>query len=176
MQVENKEVLVNKIATSGLKVIKLEEFAPTHNTFDFDISKYLFKGFLLKEKDFRAEMKSFPWESVKGKIVCVICSTDAIVPKWAYMLITQHAFDDAQDLFFGTKKDLFIARFLKNIEDNDWSIFENERVILKGCSDGLEIPESIYMLATKKLMPFAKSIMYGEPCSTVPVFRKRKKI
>ena len=172
--IEEKK-LVNRIKSSGLKTIKLEAFAPTVDIYEFDLKDYLFKGLLLREKEFRSSMRDFAWEGkLKGKALCMFCRTHAIVPKWAYMLITQYAFDHTNAIHFGTKDSYISLAFQENLNAQDWSLYEDQRVILKGCSEGQNIPEEAYVTATKLLLPFAKSIMYGEPCSTVPVYKRPK--
>lgn len=172
-ETEDKK-LINRIKSSGLKTIKLEQFTPKADTFEFDVKLFLFKGLILREKEFRTSMKDFDWSQIKGKVLCIFCSTNAIIPKWAYMLITQYAFPFASDIHFGTKENFIALAFTENIDAYDWSIYQDDRVILKGCSDGQEIPANTYISATKHLLPYAKSIMYGEPCSTVPVFKRPK--
>jgi hypothetical protein len=166
--------LINRIKSSGIKTIKLEKFAPDAETFEFDLKHFLFKGLLLREKEFRTNMKDYDWTQTEGKVLCIYCSTNAIIPKWAYMLITQHAFPFATDIHFGTKENFTAKAFTENINGHDWSMYKDDRVILKGCSDGQEIPPNAYIAATKHLLPYSKSIMYGEPCSTVPVFKRPK--
>ncbi len=167
---ENK--LVNRIAASGLKTIKLETFIPQAELTEIDLKEFLFKGLLLREKEFRQSMKEFDWSGTKGKVLCVHCSTDAIIAKWAYMLITMHAYPFASEIYFGTKEEYRAAALVSALKAVDWSAYQDQRVILKGCSEGYQIPEDAYIAATQGLLPHARSIMYGEPCSTVPVYKK----
>lgn len=166
--------LVNRVAASGLVTIKLETFITDVQTFAFDIKEFLFRGLLLKEKEFRQSMKAFDWTQLECKVLCISCSTNAIVPKWAYMLITKHAQPYAEDIYYGTGPEFQSRMLVRTLESNDWSAYQDERVILKGCSDGVDIPEAAYITATKGLLPYARSIMYGEPCSTVPVYKRPK--
>ncbi len=167
--------LVNKVANSGLVTIKLEDFLPDVHYVEFDLKPFLFRELILKEKDFRAEMKNYDWAKLKGKTLLIFCSADAIIPKWAYMLITQYAFPFVDDIFFGTRGQYEEDKIRQNIQQHDWSMYQDRMMILKGCSGEDEIPASAYVEATQALLPFAKSIMYGEPCSTVPVYKRPKK-
>lgn len=166
--------LVNRVAASGLKTIKLEAFIPQVELFEFDIREFLFKGLLLREKEFRQSMKEFDWSAADGKVLCVHCSSDAIIPKWAFMLITMHAWPVASDIYFGNAEGYRSSSLVSALQGVDWSAYKDQRVILKGCSEGYQIPEEAYIVATQGLLPHARSIMYGEPCSTVPVYKKPK--
>lgn len=167
--------LVNKVAASGLITLKLETFWPQAELAELDIKDYLFKELLLKEKDFRAAMKAHDWTQYEGKVLLVHCSTDAIIPMWAYMLIAVHASPYAQDVFQGTAEDYYRTYFTQKLNALDVEAYKDQRVILKGCTDGKAIPPQAYLALTKRLRPIAKSIMFGEPCSTVPIYKRPRK-
>lgn len=169
---ENK--LVNRVAASGLITIKLETYIPQADVLEFDMKEFLFRGLLLREKEFRQSMQEFDWSLATGKVLCVFCSSDAIIPKWAFMIIATHAQPFASDIHFGTREAYLSGRLAEALSEVDWSEYKDRRVILKGCSDGYQIPEEAYIIATRGLLPHARSIMYGEPCSTVPVYKKAK--
>ncbi|MEM0992882.1 MAG: DUF2480 family protein [Bacteroidota bacterium] len=166
--------LVNRIARSGVITIKLEEFFPTEELKSFDLKDYLFMELILKEKDFRAALKEHDWTQYKGKNLLVYCSTDAIIPFWAYMLVAAHANPHVKQIFQGTAESFYKAHFERVIADMDVSTYESQRVIIKGCSDH-PVPASAYLTLTNKLRPHVKSLMYGEACSTVPIFKKPRK-
>lgn len=164
--------LVNKVAASGLITLKLETFWPNVELAELDIKDYLFKELLLKEKDFREAMKDHDWAQYEGKVLLVYCSTDAIIPMWAYMLIAAHAAPHARDVFQGQPEDYYRTYFTQRLNAMDLEQYQDQRVILKGCTDGKAIPPQAYLELTKRLRPIAKSIMFGEPCSTVPIFKR----
>lgn len=166
--------LVNRIAASGLITLKLEEFFPNEPIAILDLKDYLFKGLILKEKDFRENMKMHDWQQYDGAILLVHCSTDAIIPMWAYMLAVSYAAPIATDVFQGTTADYHRVHFSRVINEMDISAYTDQRIIIKGCSDR-PLPSSAYLDLTKRLRPIAKSIMYGEPCSTVPIYKKPRK-
>lgn len=165
------EAIVNKVAASPLLSLDLEEYYPKEEVVLFDLKPHLFMELILKEKDFRATLQGHDWKQYGGKIVAVTCTTDAIIPVWAYMLVAAYLQPVAKDLVFGDQKSALQQLFLKNISLIDVSEFADKRVVVKGCGE-LPIGEFAYMEITKKLRPVAKSIMYGEPCSTVPIFKK----
>ena len=129
-------------------------------------------GLILKEKDFRAALLTIDWNEYKDADVAITCSADAIIPMWAYMLVASYLEPVAATFVFGTEQELINTVLLRNIEAVDVSEFADKRIVVKGCGD-LSIPEAAYVAITKKLRPVAKSIMYGEPCSTVPVFKRK---
>lgn len=165
------ETITNKVAESGLITIDLENFYPRQETVLFDLKDYLFMGLILKEKDFREALKREDWERFRNKYVGVTCSADAIIPIWAYMLVVSYLQPVASDVIQGDKKELHRYLFIKNIETLNRDEYIDKRVVIKGCGD-LPIGEFAYAEITKRLRPVAKSIMYGEACSTVPVFKK----
>lgn len=166
------ELLRNKVAESGIITINLENFFPQEDVCSFDIKEFLFMEMLLKEKEFRASLENHNWEQYRDKHVAIFCSTDAIIPMWAYMLIAARLSAVAKSVFEGTNEELFKNLFLKNINAIDATEFEDKRVVIKGCGDK-EILGYAFTAITNKLIPKVKSLMYGEPCSTVPVYKKK---
>jgi hypothetical protein len=165
------EAIINKVAESGLITIDLESFYPKQEAILFDLKDYLFMGLILKEKDFREALKNEDWEKFRNKYVGITCSAEAIIPIWAYMLVVSYLQPVALDVIQGDDKELHRYLFVKNIEALKGDEYIDKRIVIKGCGD-LAIGEFAYTAITKKLMPVAKSIMYGEACSTVPVFKK----
>ena len=166
--------LVNRVANSGLITIKLEEFFPPQELAIFDLKDYLFMEMILKEKDFREALKEHNWEQYQDKILLVYCSADAVIPVWAYMLVATYAAPHAQDIFQGTADDFYRSYFLRQLDQLDMEQYRDQRLVIKGCSDH-PVPPAAYLEITRKLQPLAKSIMYGEPCSTVPVYKQPRK-
>lgn len=167
------EVIVNKVAESGLISFDLEEYYPKSIRKVFDLKDHLFMGLILKEKDFRAALLQIDWSEYAGADVAITCSADAIIPMWAYMLVASYLEPVAQHVIVGTESELINQLMLKNIDAIDATEYTDQRIVVKGCGD-IAIPEAAYVAITNKLRPVAKSIMYGEPCSTVPIFKKQK--
>ena len=167
--------LVNRVANSSLITINLELDYPTDDILMFDMKDYLFHGLILKEKDFRTALKEIDWSIYEDANLCVFCSTDAIIPHWAYMLVSAYAKPVTKSIFFGTAEEFVKSYYTKLLAENDYSKYEGERIVIKGCSEK-PVPVSAYMELTAHLQPFAQSIMYGEPCSTVPVFKRPRKL
>jgi hypothetical protein len=167
------EVFTNKVAESGILTIDLETYFPKEEIVVFDIKDYLFMELILKEKDFRAALKELSLEKYEHKIVAVTCSADAIIPMWAYMLIAAQLQPVCLDVVLGTTDEVEKKLLLQNIQRIDISAYMDNRVVVKGCGEK-SIPEEAYLEITNKLRPVAKSIMFGEPCSTVPVYKKPK--
>ncbi len=167
--------LVNRVANSGLITINLEEDYPTRDFIDFDLKEYLFKELILKEKDFRLALKEMDWEVYRDKIVLIYCSTDAILPVWSYMLVSAYLAPIAYDQYQGPKSEYLKQHYTQVIADMDCAAHEGKKVVIKGCSDK-DVPPSAYLQMTKALQPYAQSIMYGEPCSTVPIFKRPRKV
>jgi hypothetical protein len=166
-------LLVNRVDQSGLVTINLENFYPTHTITTFDIKDYLFHGLILKEKDFRAALKEHDWSRYKDTILCLYCSTDAILPVWAFMLVSSYASTYAKDIFVGTT-DQYLTHYYNNfISKLDLEEYIDKRIVIKGCSDK-PVPPSAYAAITTRLKDHALSIMYGEPCSTVPIYKRAK--
>ena len=166
------DTLVNRVAASGLITFKLEEHWPKAAFATFDLKDYLFMELILKEKDFRAALKAHDFSQYQDKVLLVFCSADAIIPAWAYMLVAQGATPYAVDVYQGTEPDYLRDHFRKVVSGLDLTAFTDKRVVVKGCGDK-DVPASAYLDITAKLQPVVKSIMYGEPCSTVPVYKKR---
>jgi hypothetical protein len=165
------EAIVNKVSESGLITLDLEQYYPREEVLLFDLKDYVFMGLILKEKDFREALKNLDWETYRNKYVAVTCSADAIIPPWAYMLVASYLQPVAKDVIMGDEKEVHKTVFLKNIQEIDVNEFTGERVVVKGCGE-TPIGEFAYMEITKRLRPVVKTIMYGEPCSTVPIFKK----
>lgn len=167
--------LVNRVATSGLITINLEDFFPSEEVVVFDIKDYLYMELILKEKDFREALKEHDWTQYEGKNLVVFCSTDAIVPVWAYMLVAANAEPFANRVFQGDEDTFYKVVFNEAVNKIDGAQYEQKRIVIKGCSNK-PVPPSAYVELTRKLRPFAQSIMYGEPCSTVPIFKRPRVI
>lgn len=164
--------IVNKVAESGLITINPETYYPRVATAIFDLKDFLFMGLILKEKDFREQLKNYDWESFRDKYVAVYCSADAIIPVWAWMLIGSYLEPVAKDMVMGDEKELHHQLFLKNLAAINLDEFRDQRIVIKGCGD-TPIGDFVYLELTKLLRPVAKSIMYGEACSTVPVYKRK---
>ncbi|GEC79120.1 DUF2480 family protein [Flavobacterium aquatile] len=165
--------IINKVANSVLEVFDLEDYYPTEVRTQIDISQWLYEGFLLKEKDFREALKNHDWSQYQNHYVAVYCSTDAIIPAWASILVTIHAAPFAKKVISGNLANLESAIYQDLLENIDYNVYKDKPVIIKGCSKK-PVPESAYVLAAQHLQPFAKSIMYGEACSAVPLFKSKK--
>lgn len=166
-----EDPIINKVAESGLITLDPANLLPQGETAVFDLKDYLFMGLILKEKDFREALKNLDWEQYRDKNTALTCSADAIIPAWAYMLVAAYLQPVAKEIVMGDEKELQKQLFLKNIAAIKLEEFTDKRVVVKGCGD-IPIGEYVYMEITKLLRPVAKSVMYGEPCSTVPVFKK----
>ena len=164
--------MINKVAESGIITLNLEDYYPQGEVMLFDLKDYLFMGLILKEKDFREGLKNLDLLIYTDKVVAVTCSADAVIPMWAYMLAASYLEPVATEVAFGTIEDLKTMMLLKNIAKLPVDDFNDKRVVIKGCGD-LPVGEAAYLQATKLLRPVAKSIMYGEPCSTVPIFKRK---
>ena len=166
------EPFVNKVAESGLITIDLETYYPKEEVAVFDMKDHLFMQMILKEKDFREALKNLDWSVFSNKNVALTCSADAIIPVWAWMLVATYLQPVAKEIVMGDEKELHKILFLKNLSAINVNEFADKRVVIKGCGE-TPIADYVYMEITKLLRPVAKSIMYGEPCSTVPVYKKR---
>lgn len=167
-----QENFVNKVAASGLITLNLEEYYHTGERIVYDIKDNLFHGLMLREKDFREFIKAHDWAAYTNKNVAIICSADAIVPTWAYMLLANKLKPYANEVVFGSLETLESVLFTKALAKIDLNAFSGERVVVKGCAD-IDVPVSAYVEITNLLAPVVKSIMYGEPCSTVPIFKRK---
>ncbi len=166
------ETFVNKVAESGIITINLEDYYPKEDIVVFDMKDHLFMGLILKEKDFRETLKIIDTTIYENKIVALTCSADAIIPMWAYMLVVSLLQPIATEIIFGTEAYTKETVLLKNIASINEADYADARIVIKGCGE-LPIAEAAYIAITQKLRPVAKSIMYGEPCSTVPVFKRK---
>ena len=167
-----ENTIINRVTESVLTTIDLEEYAPKGETAIFDLKDHLFMGLILKEKDFRAALLTLDLEQYRDKYVAITCTADAIIPMWANMLVAAALQPVAKDVLFSEAKNLLSMVWLKNLSAINGEDFTDKRVVVKGCGDE-PIPEVAYVEITNKLRPFAKSIMYGEPCSTVPIFKRK---
>jgi hypothetical protein len=166
------ETLVNKVADSGLVSLDPADFYPSETIKLFDLKDHLFMGLILKEKDFRAALQNTDWQQYKDLAVGIDCSTDAIIPLWAYMLVASSLEPVASFIMKGNEEQVRESLFLRNISAMSPEKYTDQRIVVKGCGEKA-IPESVYVALTHLLRPFAKSIFFGEPCSTVPVFKKK---
>ena len=164
--------IVNRVANSSLLTIDLTDYAPKETIAILDVKDFLFEGIILKEKAFRNTLKEFDFSVYTDKIVALYCSSDAIVPMWAFMLLTSYLNNSASKIHFGTKEEVFQKIFSDNIDAIDATEFENKKVIVKGCGQ-VPLTETLYIAITKKLQSTVSSLMFGEACSAVPVFKKK---
>lgn len=167
-----EETFVNKVAESGIITLNLEDYYPKEEVVVFDMKEHLFMGLILKEKDFREALKTLDIAQYENKIVALTCSADAVIPMWAYMLVASLLQPLAKEIIFGNEVLTKETILLQNINTINANAFADARIVIKGCGD-LPIAEAAYIAITNKLRPVAKSIMYGEPCSTVPVYKKK---
>lgn len=168
----SKEI-INRVANSQLVTLDLEDFYPKGDRVQLDISHWLYEGLILKEKDFRDSVKNHDWSQYQGAYVAISCSSDAIIPSWAYLLLSSSLAPYAEKISVGDLnllENLIFQDIVSNIPVND---FKDRPVIIKGCSEK-NIPESAYVLLTQKLIPVVKSLMFGEACSSVPLYKKKK--
>lgn len=168
-----EEEIINRVAGSALEVFDLEDYYPKGSRIQLDIAQWLFEGFLLREKDFREQLKNHDWSQYRDAYVAVHCSTDAIVPAWASILVTVHLAPFARKIVNGDLEAIETALYQELLPTLDYSVYRDKPVIIKGCSKK-PVPTSAYLLATQYLQPVAKSIMYGEACSAVPLYKKPK--
>jgi hypothetical protein len=166
--------IINKVANSVLEVFDLEDYYPKGIRVQLDISQWLLEGFLLKEKDFREHLKNHDWAQYRDQFVAINCSTDAIVPAWASILVTIQLAPFAKKIVNGNIDDLDSALYEELLAKLDYSVYDNKPIIIKGCSKK-PVPMRAYILAAHYLQPFARSIMYGEACSAVPLYKASKK-
>lgn len=171
-QIEIMSEIINKVSESGLVTIDLEELYIPGERVLFDIKPWLFEELILKEKDFREHIKNHPWENYKDKFVALTCTADAIVPTWAFMLIVSRLSPFAKKVVFGDLQKLEEELFHDQLLTLKSADFVDQRIVIKGCSKR-EVPVSTFVALTAFLRPLVKSIMYGEPCSTVPVYKRK---
>jgi hypothetical protein len=164
--------IVNKVAQSGLYTLDLEDYYPREEIVVLDLKPLLFREMILKEKEFRAALQAVDWPRYQDKIVGVVCTADAIIPSWAYMLVAVQAQPFVKDIFLGDRQVALREAFLANLRAIDTSAFTDMRVVVKGCGD-LSVDGFAYLEIARRLRPVVKSIMYGEACSNVPVYKKK---
>jgi len=168
-----EQQIVNKVANSALVTFNLEEYYESGERILLDIKDQLYQGLILREKEFREFIKNHDWSQYQNKFVAITCSVDAIVPTWAYMLLAIGLQPFAKRIVFGSLQDLEIENFRSALSKIDWSSFKGAKVVVKGCSK-VDVPVAIYVDVVNQLTPVASSLMFGEPCSTVPLFKKTK--
>ena len=171
-EIMEKEI-INKLTNSALHVFDLEDYYPAGIRSQLDISQFLVEGFLLKEKEFRHALKEFDWAQFQNQNVGIYCATDAIVPAWATILVTVFVAPFAKKVVLGNSTEIENVLYTEILSTVDFSVYQDKAVILKGCSKK-PVPQSAYLLAMQQLQKFAKSVMYGEACSAVPLFKKPK--
>jgi hypothetical protein len=168
-----QEEIINRVSTSSLITFDLEELYQPGDRVLLDIKDQLFQGLILREKDFRDFIKAHDWSQYQNKFVAIQCSADAIVPTWAYMLLSIALKDFARRIVFGTLDELESQLYYDTLSSIDWSIYRDAKVVIKGCSK-VNVPVSAYVEVTSKLKSLAASLMFGEPCSTVPLYKRSK--
>ena len=164
--------IVNKVATSKLEVFDLEDYFPKEEIMAIDIAQWLYEGFILKEKDFRNALNNHNWTSYTGKGIALFCSAEAILPAWTFALVTTYLHPFAKSIIQGTIADYLVFTYKTTLDGLDYTIYKDKPLILKGCAKK-PVPQEIYTLAIQKLMPYAKSIMFGEACSAVPLYKSK---
>jgi hypothetical protein len=167
-----EEVFINKVANSGIETINLEEYFPVGERVSIDVKELLFMGLVLKEKDFRDWIKTHNWEQYSQKYVAIYCSSDAIVPTWAFMLISTKLSGVANKVVFGDLNALEATLWESALNELNIDQYKDKKVVIKGCGD-LPVSAAAYTNISSKLVPIVQSLMYGEPCSTVPVFKRK---
>ena len=164
--------IVNRVAQSGIEVYNLEELWDGAPIREFDLAPFLEQGLVLREKSFRAHVASHDWDTYDDAHVAVHCSTDALIPAWAHMLVATHL-SGARSVGLGSREEVIRDWFECALAREDWSQYSDRVVVVKGCGSGI-VPSSAYVTAVQRLMPVAKKVMYGEPCSNIPLWRKPK--
>jgi len=167
-----QEEIVNKVAQSGLVSVDPASFYPQGERVLYDIKDNLFMELMLREKDFREFVKEHDWTQYTGKNVAITCTADAIVPTWAYMLLANRMAPYASEIVFGNLDTLETILFEKALKHLDVEQYRDKRVVIKGCGD-VAVPNSAYIELTNRLTPVVKSLMFGEPCSTVPIYKRK---
>jgi hypothetical protein len=166
------EEIINRVAQSGLLTLDLEDYYPREEIAVFDLKPLLFREMILKEKEFRTALSDIDWSRYAGKILAVTCTADAVIPAWAYMLVAAQARPFARSIVLGDSQTALQQTFLTNLQTIALDAFADKRVIVKGCGD-LAVGPFAYLEITRLLQPVVKSIMYGEACSNVPVYKKK---
>ena len=168
-----EEQIINKVANSALITFNLEDYYEPGDRILLDIKDQLYEGLILREKDFRDFIKIHNWAQYENKLIAITCSTDAIVPTWAYMLLAIALKPFAKRVIFGSLQELEIENYRNALSKIQWSDFKDAKIVIKGCSK-VDVPVAIYVEVVNQLKPYAGSLMFGEPCSTVPLFKKSK--
>ncbi len=168
------ETIVNKVAESGIITLDLAPYVQGIDTAVFDLKPFLFMEMILKEKDYRAALQAHDWAQYKGRHVAILCSAEAIIPVWAYMLAASWLQPVAASVYFGSPDEMQKLLITRRIQQIDPLEYTDKRVVIKGCGD-IDIPAVAYVAVTHLLRPVVKSLMYGEPCSTVPIYKKSLK-
>ena len=168
-----EEQIINKVANSALITFNLEDYYEPGERVLLDIKDQLYQGLILREKDFRDFIKIHNWAQYENKLMAITCSTDAIVPTWAYMLLAIALKPFAKRVIFGSLQELEIENYRNALSKIQWSDFKDAKIVIKGCSK-VDVPVAIYVEVVNQLKPYAGSLMFGEPCSTVPLFKKSK--
>jgi len=168
---KEEEQIINKVANSALITFNLEDYYQPGERILLDIKDQLYQGLMLREKEFRDFIKNQDWSQYKDKFVAITCSTDAIVPTWAYMLVAIALQPFAKKTIFGSLAELEIDNFRSALAEIDWPAFKDAKIVIKGCSK-VDVPVAIYVDVANHLKPYANSLMFGEPCSTVPLYKK----
>lgn len=166
-----QEKIINKVAESGLVNFDISDLRPQGRRIGLDLKEFLYEGLILTEKDFREQVENMDLPNYEGGLVYLYCSTDAIVPLWAYFLISSKLEGVAKKIVFGSLEDLEMLLMSEEIQKYDFSEFQDKRVLVKGCSN-FEIPTNAYVELVQKLKPWVKSLMFGEACSSVPIYKK----
>lgn len=166
------EGIVNKVAESGIMTLDLAPYVAGNDVVSFDLKPFLYMEMILKEKDYRAALQTHDWEQYAGKDVAVFCSVDAIIPVWAYMLAASLLQPVCRSVYYGSADELSKMLLVARINTIPLEEYTDKRVVIKGCGD-TPIPDAAYLAVTAHLRPVAKSLMYGEPCSTVPIYKKK---
>ncbi|RRO20312.1 DUF2480 family protein [Flavobacteriaceae bacterium 14752] len=167
------EEIVNRVAKSPIKTFNLEELYQDGQRHKIDLSQWLYEGFILKEKEFRQALKNYDWTPYKNGFIALYCSTDAIVPAWAYMLVSTYLHPIAKKVIVGSIEELNTILYAEAIQNLDLSDYKNKPVIVKGCSDK-PVSQTAYLLLIQRLQPLVKSLMFGEACSAVPLYKPKK--
>ncbi len=163
--------ITNRVAESEIEVFNLETLWDGAEVAELDITPFLYEELILKEKKFREDVRAHDWAPYEGRHVAVYCAADAIVPTWAYMLVATKLEGIARSVAFGRRRDLVRDYFTRRLEAEDWSRYAGRPVVVKGCGSGL-VPVSAYLDATRRLQHVARKLMFGEPCSSVPLWRR----
>ena len=165
-------IIRNKVAESGILTLDLAPFVPSEESLaGFDLQPFLFMGMILKEKDYRAALQQYDWSAYTGKHMGIFCSADAIIPVWAYMLAATYLQPVAASVHFATPDELKSLVITEAVARLSLDEYVGKRVVLKGCGD-VDVPATAYVAASARLRPVVKSLMYGEPCSTVPIYKQ----